>query len=576
MPPRARASFPAAVLLAGLAVTAVATDFTRQTATANDRLRFENSADAVAHEIHGRLDAYIAMLRGGAGLFAASDEVQLSEFRSYVQRLELEARYPGIRGIGFSRIVRPPEREDVARMVRASGLPFRYWPEPVDDEVHAIVFLEPMDERNEVALGYNMRSEAVRRDAMDRARDTGAPAASGRVRLVQELVDPANEQWGFLIYLPVYHTGTMPSTVEERRLQLFGFVYSPFRADDLLRGIVPRDANPAVVYEVHDGPPSAGQLLHRSAGMPPTAPFEVVRTADVAGREWTLVMRPGSGFHRSTQSAVLAVIGVGLLMTGLLFMAIRTQARARLVAERTAEELRQSEEALRAANRAKDEFLAVISHELRTPLNAIIGWASMLRKGQLTPERQAHALDVIQRNAAAQTMLVEDLLDISRAVAGRLRLEIATTNVAEVVKAAIDALRPAAEARGVTLVGDENRDLGTIQADPARLQQIVLNLVSNGIKFTPEGGKVTVSAERTATRLTLRVSDTGIGIAPEFLPQVFERFRQADSSTTRAHTGVGLGLAIARHLVELHRGTISVASEGLNRGATFTVTLPVG
>lgn len=571
-----RTSIPAAVVVAGLALTALAAYLTRATAIGTDRLRFENAGDAVVHEIDSRLDAYIAMLRGGAGLFAASTEVQLPEFRAYVERLELAVRYPGIQGMGFSRLVRPEQREQVASVVRSAGVPFKYWPDQPGQPVHAIVFLEPQDARNRLALGYDMYSESVRREAMDRARDTGAPAASGQVKLVQELVDPAHAQSGFLIYVPVYAGGSTPATVEERRRDLFGFVYSPFRVGDLLRGIVRENGRPPVVYAVYDGVPAEGRLHYQSAAMPDAAPFEVQRTREVAGRHWTIVMRPGAGFRGSARTSVLLVIGAGVLVTALLFAVTRAQAAAREAAERTAEELRRSEEALRRANLAKEDFLAVISHELRTPLNAIMGWAAMMRRGQLTAERHAHALDVIQRNAAAQAMLVEDLLDISRAVAGRLRLEVTRVHVADTLRAAIDAAKPSADAKGVKLSWEDRVELGTIDADPGRLQQIVSNLLSNGIKFTPAGGEVVLGAERSATALTIRVRDTGIGIDPGFLPQVFERFRQADSSTTRAHTGIGLGLAIARHLVDLHRGTISVESEGLNRGATFTVRLPLG
>jgi len=262
------------------------------------------------------------------------------------------------------------------------------------------------------------------------------------------------------------------------------------------------------------------------------------------------------------------------VMSLLLFAITMTQAKARAGAERIAEELRRSEEALRAANRSKDEFLAVVSHELRTPLNAIIGWSAMLRRGQVGPEKHAHALQVIERNAHAQARLVEDLLDISRAVAGRLRLEPGDVDVTAMLQATVDALRPTAAEQSVDIVLQAPAGLGTIKADQSRLQQIVQNLVGNAIKFTPSGGKVTLAASRDPDGIMIRVIDTGIGIRREFLPFAFDRFRQADTSTTRAHGGIGLGLAIVRHLVELHGGTIDVTSAGENLGSTFTVRVP--
>ena len=240
------------------------------------------------------------------------------------------------------------------------------------------------------------------------------------------------------------------------------------------------------------------------------------------------------------------------------------------------EDLRRSEEALRAANRSKDEFLAIVSHELRTPLNAIVGWGSMLRRGQVPKGSEQHALEVIERNALAQARLVEDLLDISRAVAGRLRLELSDVNLAATLRAAIDAVRPAATTQGVALHLDVPDDLGVVRADPARLLQILQNLLSNAIKFTEMGGRVSLEASSTGREASIRVTDTGIGISPEFLPFVFDPFRQADTSTTRAHGGVGLGLAIARHLIDLHGGTIDVQSEGRGQGTTFTVRFRTG
>jgi signal transduction histidine kinase len=247
---------------------------------------------------------------------------------------------------------------------------------------------------------------------------------------------------------------------------------------------------------------------------------------------------------------------------------------ARTQAERTAEMLRASEEQLRSANRAKDEFLATVSHELRTPLNAIVGWTSMLSSRALEPGMRQHAVDVIARNAAAQTRLVEDLLDMSRAVAGHLALDVREVDARAILSAAIEAVQPLASTAGIALALDIEGPLGRVEADAGRLQQVITNLLSNAIKFTPAGGRVVLSARRTDDELALRVSDTGIGIDPAFLPFVFERFRQGDSSSTRVHAGAGLGLSIAKHLVHLHGGSVHAASQGVGKGSTFEVQMP--
>jgi PAS domain S-box-containing protein len=236
---------------------------------------------------------------------------------------------------------------------------------------------------------------------------------------------------------------------------------------------------------------------------------------------------------------------------------------------------RRAAEELREANRLKDEFLATVSHELRTPLTAILGWAHLLRAGQLDKQSGSSALETIERNARAQAQLIDDLLDVSRIITGNLRLDVRQVDPGSFIEPAIEALRPAAEAKGVRIQKVMDTGIASVAGDPARLQQVVWNLLSNAIKFTPKGGKVQVRLERINSHIEIAVSDTGVGIKPEFLPHVFERFRQADQKTTRHHGGLGLGLAIVRHLVELHGGTVEADSPGEDRGATFVVKLPI-
>ncbi|HXC71209.1 MAG TPA: ATP-binding protein [Pyrinomonadaceae bacterium] len=232
---------------------------------------------------------------------------------------------------------------------------------------------------------------------------------------------------------------------------------------------------------------------------------------------------------------------------------------------------RQAEE----SSRLKEEFLATISHELRTPLSAILGWARMLRLGQLSKENAAKALDTIERNARAQAQLIDDLLDVSRIVTGKLRMDVRPSDPSTFIDAAVDAVRPAAEAKGVRMQKVMDTGLISIPGDPVRLQQVIWNLLSNAIKFTPRGGRVQIRSERVNSHLEIVVSDTGQGISPDFLPHVFDRFRQADQKTSRQHGGMGLGLAIVRHLVELHGGNVSAASDGEGKGSTFIVRLPI-
>jgi CheY-like chemotaxis protein/nitrogen-specific signal transduction histidine kinase len=253
------------------------------------------------------------------------------------------------------------------------------------------------------------------------------------------------------------------------------------------------------------------------------------------------------------------------------------ETKARTDAER--EELLAAERLARStaerASALKDEFLATLSHELRTPLNAILGWTHVLQSGTADPARTREGLEVIARNARAQAQIVEDLLDMNRIMQGRLRLEVRRIELGSVLNEALDSVRPAAAAKGIRLQAILDPHAGPVSGDPGRLQQVFWNLLSNAIKFTPRGGRVQITLERVSSHLEVSIADSGEGIAPEFLPHVFDRFRQADASPSRRHGGLGLGLAISKQLAELHGGSIRAQSTGAGAGATFTVALPL-
>ena len=245
---------------------------------------------------------------------------------------------------------------------------------------------------------------------------------------------------------------------------------------------------------------------------------------------------------------------------------------------RTKDELLMREQMIRAqaegANRAKDEFLSILSHELRTPLNAILGWSAMLRQRTLSQDKVQQALETIERNAKSQAQLIEDILDVSRIITGKLRLQVRPVHLVPVIESAIESVRLAAEAKSIRLQSRLDSEAGRLLGDANRLQQVVWNLLSNALKFTPKDGRVEIRLERVNSHAEITVSDAGPGISSDFLPFVFDRFRQHDSSTTRSYGGLGLGLAIVRQLVELHGGTVTVVSPGIGQGTTFTVTLP--
>jgi signal transduction histidine kinase len=257
---------------------------------------------------------------------------------------------------------------------------------------------------------------------------------------------------------------------------------------------------------------------------------------------------------------------------------VRALLRARAAEDSVREALGREQlarNAAESANRAKDEFLALLSHELRSPLGAILTWVTLLRQGSVGGEIAARGLEAIERNARLQVKLIEDLLDVSRIVTGKTRLDLSVVELPQIVDAVLESAGPAAIAKGVRFDAFVDPNVGTILGDPTRLQQTLWNLLSNAIKFTPKGGWAEMRVGRSDSHIEIRVTDSGKGIDPAFLPYIFERFRQADSSMTRSEGGLGLGLAIVRHVVELHGGSVEAASPGLGQGATFTLRLPV-
>ncbi len=588
---RRNVGIPFTVLVVGIVVTALVAFYLHETIRERLRVRFERSAAVVEQSLESHVNAYVALLNAARGILSGSEPLTRERFKRFAEVLDMEEQYPGIQGIGFSAVVRPDDRASLEAKMRAQGHEdFRISPEGQRSEYHSILFLEPEDRRNKVAIGYDMFSNEVRREAMIKARDSGVAAASGRVILVQEIDE--KKLPGFLIYLPVYGGGITPDTLAERRSKLIGFVYSPFRAPDVLETVTNNRGFSEMAIRVFDGGQTTpDHLLYDShPGLTITEPhFEFIDYPVVARRTWTMVAQSLPGLEAGQESAWvwLAMAGGGLV-TVLLFALSWSQMRSRQSAEIYAAQLRDSQKKFAAetsearrvrseaenANRLKDQFLATVSHELRTPLNAIMGWTDLLISEAGENADLRYGLEVIRRNVKAQSQLVHDLLDISRITSGRLRLDIHPIDPREALEAAIESVRPLAEMRGIDLRENYCPEAPVITVDPARLQQIVWNLLSNAIKFSRKGGEVVLDLEMQGNKVLIRVTDHGEGIASEFLPHIFDAFRQADASFTRRHGGLGLGLAIVKHLVEMHGGKIEVKSEGRGKGAVFTVELP--
>ena len=583
---------PFALLAAGIALSIVAGRYVGATDRARAEAEFSTEGREAAQQIQSRIDSYLEVVRASGALLRASNEIPASEFRAFVAALRLNDRYPGLAGIGY--VARAPRRQLTAllRGLRLEGSNVRISPPGRRSEYFPIVLLEPRTTGS--PRGYDVATDALLRPIMDAATDTGELKVSPNLPTPNPFASVDGNAVAVVLQ-PTYRSRAVLDTVEDRRRALVGFVLAPLHVSDLIRHIS-QEITSDVVFDVYDSTAGMGTPLGGSlrADRGPYHLTQSVRVGD--NRQWIVLVssKAGPSDGMVTQAAERTQL-VGIAFSVLLFLISAVQIRAWQIAATHEAELRASEQALRktdadlrtmvelerharneaqSASRAKDEFLAMISHELRTPLNAVVGWISMLRSGAVGEDRRAHALETIERNARLQVQLIEDLLDISRLSMGKTRLDLRAVALDTVVGGVVDSLRPAAEARGLQLLTIIHSSGNTVRADAARIQQIVWNLVSNAIKFTPPGGRVEVEIARDESRTRLIVRDTGIGIHPDFLPHVFERFRQADSSTTRGFGGVGLGLAIVRELVEMHGGTITASSSGEHRGSTFTVELP--
>jgi signal transduction histidine kinase len=557
---------PFTVLVLGcvLTATAVTTIATRQeVATAS---AFRADTLAVQRVTQVQLDTAVAVTHAAAALLAASPEINFREFRAFVSGLQLREQYVGVDGIGFAQRVAAGGLRAFVRSAALDGIAdLKVRPEGSRAEYFPAVLLEPPDKDNAAAIGFDLGTEPGELDAMRRACDSNAPAVT---ELLASNPLAGRRVREFVLYLPIYRRGAPVASIEERRRALVGFVFSRLRPDVIFSDSIAAAKVRYLEIAIYDSTKDTDAPLVSSGDG--RGPVQSSATLSIGGRQWLLVASSRQANPAALPPEAQRIFVVGALLSLLLFALMRAQVRAWQTAERHAAELR-------AADRAKDEFLAVLSHELRTPLNAMLGWLSMLRNGSVREDRWAHALDIIDRNARTQAQLIDDLLEVSRILMGKMRLDKRPLSVVPAITAVVDSLRPVAEAKGVALHGVDlsDGDSFVVSADIGRFAQIITNLVANGVKFTQPGGAVWVNVEADGENAKISVRDAGIGIAPEFLPYVFDRFRQADASPTRAYSGLGMGLAIVRDLVRLHGGRIEAYSGGLNQGALFVVTLPL-
>ncbi|WP_312449791.1 CHASE domain-containing protein [Stutzerimonas nitrititolerans] len=664
--------------------------------------QFELLVGKVTNAIEQRLIDHEQILFGAAGLFAASGEVSRAQWRAYVERQQLADRYPGIQGVGFSKVVRASEREAHEQSIRAEGFTdYRIQPEGERPVYMPIVYLEPFNDRNRAAFGYDMYAEPVRHQAMRQAASTGKSRISGKVILRQET--HGKVQAGVLIYVPLYHPAMPLETAEQRMDALLGFAYSPYRMDDLMEGILgAADLN--LSLRIYSGPTQqAEQLLFASKEH---APGDAAHSQDVQlsiyGGTWTLHMESLPAFESgfSANEGLVAILGTGISL--LLFFLISSlafrQRRAEILAGQMTERIRENKRALQLSEerlslalkgsndglwdlnlaadtfyasprtwhmlgyqpgelqlstrlweqvlvaedlprtraqlaqtmlsrldqftselrfrhkdgrtvpvlvrgyiqrdaqgqplrisgtsmdltehkrieQMKNDFVSTVSHELRTPLTSISGALGLINGGALgeVPPAMQQMLEIAYRNSQRLGHLINDLLDMEKIAAGKMSFDMHEHSLRQLLEEALASNQAFAAQLGVNCVLREAVDV-QVWVDASRLQQVLGNFLSNAIKYTPEGGEVSLHCSvPDATHVRISVTDQGPGIAAEFRARVFEKFAQADASDSRQKGGTGLGLAITKEFIERMGGKVGFdTAEG--QGTTFWCELPI-
>lgn len=568
-----------------------------RSSVSKDIIRFNGTTRQIQSNLENKLNSYIALLKSGRAFIETTDKLDRKKFKTYVDSLELEKNYVGLVGVGFNKAVAPDERENlIAEMKKEGFTDFKIFPADNHQIDYPIIYLEPLNELNRRAIGYDMFTEPVRRQALEQARDFSTEAASGKVILIQD--NEEGKHAGFLIYLPVYKEGKVPTSIEERRQNLLGFIYCPFRASDFVKSAVNEQSFADIEFKIYDYELNEENILAQTdnaanrnlANEKVNQGFYNKNNLMVAGRRWIIEYAPTDGFFdQSNQPLIPIVLIIGTLFSLLLFALTYAQANSRRKLQDIAEDLLEVEQEKAAlfekekrarlfaeqAAKTKDEFISVVSHELRTPLNAIAGWSKILKSENLSPITKELALQKIEKNLRSQTKLVEELLDFSQMMSGKVNIENNEFSFSDVFEKVLVEIEPKAEEKEVRLTKINNLDGQMVVGDRSKIKIVIENLLLNAIKFTPSGGEIETEVGEEEGNIVFTVKDNGSGINHEFLPFIFDRFRQQDGSLTKFHGGLGLGLAITEHIIKLHNGTIEAESEGAEKGSIFRVKIPV-
>jgi signal transduction histidine kinase/uncharacterized protein YozE (UPF0346 family) len=568
-----------------------------KSAKSKDSIRFTNQVNRLESSIENRINLYIALLRGTKGFIETNPEITRSNFANYVDRLDLQNKDAGVQGIGFAKIVKPEERDALTKKMIAENIwDFKAFPESEKDFYHTIVYLEPLSERNKRLIGFDISTEESFQNAIEQAKNINNASISAKIVLARS--DEINYQEGFTIFLPVYAQADVPVSEQLNNKDLSGFVFIAFKANNFFNDIYQTLPEQDISFKVFDNEVSAQNLLAHTVYKHSDAlnfanitdeKHEAQNELLIAGRNWILQYNTLPTFaEQSSVGWTPLILICGFAFSFMLFGMTYWEASARAQVQKTAGELfemqkqrevlleseREARQAAEEANATKDEFIAIVSHELKTPLNAIAGWARILKTQELARGTKELALQKIDKNLRAQASLIEQLLNYSEIISGKSVLKEEQVDFSELFEEAFLQIQPLAKEKNIALSKNNQLDHHLIPGDKQKLKIVIDNLLTNAVKFTQRGGKIETKVCETKGDVQMIVKDDGRGIGAEFLPYIFERYKQADNPNIRDYGGLGLGLTISKHIVNLHQGKIGVESEGKGKGSTFFVTFP--
>ncbi len=577
---------PRIIFIVGLFSVVLIASYANYSFNEKDKYRFRILTKEFLNTIYDRISNHLIILRGLEGIYRNNNSINYSQIENYANSLQVLKYFYGSLGIGYIPKVTQAKKDIFINDIREEYDPaYDIFPQSSNSFYLPVAYLSPKSLSSSFAVGYDMLSDPLRKDALMQASVSGLPILSSKVyfKSAKEISPPA---YGFLIFMPIYDEQLNHYQSFDKNMDnLVGYVYSPILSREFFKDIFKKGYEKYIELVVYNSSLGKDEVLFQTeTSIETCSECDIIQEEiEVLGNKWTLRFTALPAFYSGTNKLIIFLLCLGQLILVFVISALSySQNKAKIkveLANKDKEELLIRERSARGqaeqASRLKEEFLATVSHELRNPLNALLGWAQIINRPGASAENVEKGIKTIEKNVHIQAKLIDDLLEMSRITTGKLILDITETDIQKVLENALETVDSALKAKNINVIRDIQGNLPLLKADETRLQQIIWNLLSNAIKFSPENSIIEISINQKEGKMLFILKDYGAGISAEFLPNIFDRFRQENSKITKKHGGLGLGLAISKSLIELHGGEIAVNSEGLGKGSIFSFSLPI-